>query len=357
MPTVPARAALWLLLGVALCFSRPARADHEIVCESLDDRYRQCEIDTRGGVRLEQQLSRAACRYNDTWGYDRRGVWVSRGCRGRFTVADSGWQDSSSGGWSDAVGPTIACESDDGDRDYCRADTSAGVRMSRQLSRSPCIFGATWGYDRRGIWVDDGCRAEFELSRGGWNPNSPQRQERGTITCESIEDRRSYCRADTRDGVRLEQQLSRSECDLGSTWGYDSGGIWVRDGCRARFSLRGGFGGGGHHGERYEADDDDDLPVGLLLLGALAAIAADSDDETAEYASTACQREIARQIEEDHGRIQGIEFEHLDADEDGSYENVYGDGRVDLDGDSERFQFECRVRTPSNTVVSADYDF
>ena len=31
----------------------------------------------------------------------------------------------------------------------------------RQLSRAACIQGRTWGYGRNGIWVSDGCRAEF----------------------------------------------------------------------------------------------------------------------------------------------------------------------------------------------------
>jgi hypothetical protein len=57
----------------------------------------------------------------------------------------------------------LACSSDDGRRKYCNADTRGGVRMSRQVSGSPCREGETWGYDGRGIWVDRGCRAEFQI--------------------------------------------------------------------------------------------------------------------------------------------------------------------------------------------------
>jgi hypothetical protein len=62
---------------------------------------------------------------------------------------------------------TIYCASDDGKRRYCGADTRGGVQLVRQRSGSPCDRGRTWGYDRNGIWVDRGCRAEFEVSRGG----------------------------------------------------------------------------------------------------------------------------------------------------------------------------------------------
>ena len=54
----------------------------------------------------------------------------------------------------------VRCESD-GDYQHCRADTRNGVRLYRQLSRSSCQYNDTWGYDRRGVWVEQGCRAEF----------------------------------------------------------------------------------------------------------------------------------------------------------------------------------------------------
>src|SRR5450755_3678411 len=64
-------------------------------------------------------------------------------------------------------GRQVTCASDDGKRHLCQVDTSRGVRMTNQRSGSPCIQGQTWGYDRRGIWVDRGCRADFYLSSGG----------------------------------------------------------------------------------------------------------------------------------------------------------------------------------------------
>jgi len=59
----------------------------------------------------------------------------------------------------------ITCSSDDGRRTYCDADTRDGVRLVRQRSDASCRQGSTWGYDRRGIWVDRGCRADFEIGR------------------------------------------------------------------------------------------------------------------------------------------------------------------------------------------------
>jgi hypothetical protein len=67
---------------------------------------------------------------------------------------------------------TLTCSSDDMGRHYCRANTSDGVRLVYQRSGSACTMGVSWGYDNNGIWVDRGCRADFELgSSGGGGPS------------------------------------------------------------------------------------------------------------------------------------------------------------------------------------------
>ena len=60
---------------------------------------------------------------------------------------------------------TITCASNDGRRNICPADTRNGVQLVNQRSGSPCTFGRTWGYDARSIWVDRGCRADFQVVR------------------------------------------------------------------------------------------------------------------------------------------------------------------------------------------------
>ena len=65
------------------------------------------------------------------------------------------------GGGYDGYGQVIRCESNDGRTRECAANTRAGVQLVRQLSRAACIQGRSWGYGRNGIWVSDGCRAEF----------------------------------------------------------------------------------------------------------------------------------------------------------------------------------------------------
>ncbi|MDQ6677272.1 MAG: DUF3011 domain-containing protein [Acidobacteriota bacterium] len=133
-------------------------------CNSDDERRHYCNIDTRGGVRLVNQISGSPCRYNESWGYDNNGIWVDHGCRAEFAT---GAGDSANGynnqGYNGGYGGTVKCSSDDGNRHYCAANTSEGITLVRQISGTPCDRGTTWGVDRQGIWVDHGCRAEFQL--------------------------------------------------------------------------------------------------------------------------------------------------------------------------------------------------
>ena len=129
-----------------------ARSRH-VICESINNRYQYCRVDTRGGVQLHRQLSSAACRKNQTWGYDRGGIWVDRGCRAEFRIGSSDRRR----------GQRLTCSAEGSGRHLCRADVRNEVILIRQLSRAPCRFNSSWGYNRRGVWVDRGCRAEFEI--------------------------------------------------------------------------------------------------------------------------------------------------------------------------------------------------
>jgi hypothetical protein len=127
----------------------------------------------------------------------------------------------------------IRCESDYGRRHVCSFDGWARVALSRQLSRTACVEGRTWGRDgRNAVWVSNGCRAEFIIER-----EDRRDHRRSVVVCESDRNDRRFCDADTSRGITLSRQLSRSDCVLNRTWGYDSRGIWVSHGCRAEFTL------------------------------------------------------------------------------------------------------------------------
>ena len=58
---------------------------------------------------------------------------------------------------------TIRCESSGNRQNFCRVNTDGRVTLSRELSRRRCVAWRTWGFERGGVWVRDGCRADFRV--------------------------------------------------------------------------------------------------------------------------------------------------------------------------------------------------
>jgi len=160
-----------------------------------------------------------------------RGIWVDRGCRADFQVASAG--GAGFNGWDN--GYNVYCASDDGRRNVCPIDTRGGVQLIRKRSDSSCDYGRDWAYNNRGIWVDHGCRAEFEVGaqappvivgrdgghdrdHDGYRDHDGRRdgEFRGwgdvyMVYCASDAMQRVWCPADSRFGVRMIRQ--RSEAD------------------------------------------------------------------------------------------------------------------------------------------------
>ncbi|GGA76675.1 hypothetical protein GCM10011521_13650 [Arenimonas soli] len=174
-----------LLAAVALPGAAQARDRYDdyrhgpqvLRCESIKQRDRYCPVDTRGGVRIVRQESRADCVLGRTWGYDRGGVWVTRGCRARFEVGGRAYaqrpyngrydpryrgRDDRGYGYGQAPARLLRCESHDNRPNFCRVP--GGLReanIERRLSKAGCDYGYSWGFRRDGVWVDRGCRADF----------------------------------------------------------------------------------------------------------------------------------------------------------------------------------------------------
>jgi hypothetical protein len=159
------RSLLATMVIAAACFaSYPAGAafqrgsnpaQQRITCSSNNGRRNWCDIGGSRNVRLVRQISGSACIRDNTWGVDRSGLWVDRGCRAEFLVV---------GGIPGPPPPRIVtCSSINSRRNWCDIGGRRDVQLARQISGSPCIRNNTWGVDRSGIWVDRGCRADFRV--------------------------------------------------------------------------------------------------------------------------------------------------------------------------------------------------
>lgn len=195
-----------LAFGAMLLGAHSAQAA-TIRCESQGGKYQTCSADTRGGVRLSQQLSSQGCWQNDTWGYDRNRIWVDRGCRAEFRVGGG----SSSSSKDDAVAAALviglAAAAVAADKHNDHHDNNNYNNNNYYDNNN---YGNNYGY--------------------GGNPRS-------TFSCASKDNRFTYCNIPYRGHVEIYKQQSSSPCTYGRSWGSENNRIWVSNGCRAEFAV------------------------------------------------------------------------------------------------------------------------
>ncbi|MBS0226243.1 MAG: DUF3011 domain-containing protein [Proteobacteria bacterium] len=124
-----------------------------IRCDSINGGRNICAVDTGRGVVLMKQLSNLGCSKGKTWDYDDDGVWVSRGCRGIFTIDVDPAK----------TGHVLRCESIHGKENICPLPAGAHVRVQEQRSSAPCVEGKNWDVRNDGLHVSHGCRADFNV--------------------------------------------------------------------------------------------------------------------------------------------------------------------------------------------------
>lgn len=238
-------------VGVAAGLIAPdaaqAQTSGTIKCESWNYQPARCQVPNIVAADLET-VTGGQCTQNRSWGWDRSGIWVSNGCRGRFRYQTAyaggggGYYPPGGGYYPPGGGTTIRCESWNYKPARCSVNTAGGVYMTRQIAGN-CQQGQTWGWDRSGIWVAGGCRGEFRVGAGSggggyYPPGSgyPGGGQSFEIKCESWNYQPARCPANIQGNVRISQGIA-GNCVLNRSWGWDRGGIWVNNGCRAKFRV------------------------------------------------------------------------------------------------------------------------
>lgn len=111
---------------------------------------------------------------------------------------------------------TIRCESDSYRYRYCPIRTDNRVDLIHQLSKTGCRQNRTWGYDRGGVWVDQGCAAEFRVGGGGSGLSHGEKTAIGAIAGLAI----IGAIANSKNSQAQQQDVS--SWAVGNFSGYDS---------------------------------------------------------------------------------------------------------------------------------------
>jgi hypothetical protein len=273
MRTVSLLAATSLLAsGLAITLpAAPAAAQNwrEITCESWN--YREASCPAPGAVRVQMlRVKGGNCVEGQTWFHDGRAINVRNGCRAVFRIdANNGWgvgggdwggdnwNGGGSGGGNGGGVQTIRCESWNFRDQSCPVQGRVSSARIGRVIAGDCRDGATWRWDRRAIYVRNGCRADFEVLMGanGWGGNggtgggsgggngggfggSGGGQALATVNCQSWNYQQARCPIPRARQVRISRVLG-GDCRQARTWGWEAGFIWVNGGCRAAFDIIG----------------------------------------------------------------------------------------------------------------------
>jgi DUF3011 family protein len=118
-------------------------------------------------------------------------------------------------------------------REECRVPAGASIRLIRQVGSEPCRLNDTYGQGPEYIWVDKGCRGEFEVvtAGGGGGPGSNR------IVCASSLNTRRQCAIPPGAQARLIRQMSEVQCRTNQNWGVGPDFVWVTRGCSGEFEV------------------------------------------------------------------------------------------------------------------------
>ena len=222
-----------------------AQVNNRIRCESWQFRPVQCPVPGIVDASIASVIA-GDCRRGN-WGWDRSGVRVNNGCRAIFNAITRGGGSFPGGGnpgggfpgggfpssGNPGGGQIVRCESWQFQPARCGANTRGGIQIQRVIAGN-CNAG-NWGWDRNSVWVTNGCRADFISGGnggGGWQGGNGGQ----LVSCNSINYRPARCAVRVESNVQIDRVLG-GECIMGRSWGWDRGGIWVNDGCRARFRV------------------------------------------------------------------------------------------------------------------------
>jgi hypothetical protein len=215
-------------------------------CESDDHRTEVCRIDTRGGVRIVDQESRAPCIQGRTWGYDGRGIWVSQGCRARFQIGSA--YASRNSRYYGNNGYTAGRNGYYGNGGYYGGSNGYYGNSNGYYGNSNGYYGGSNGYYGNGGYgtgsygtgrYDNPIAAILgAVLGGGYDNRYYAGRQPQTFRCESVNGYPRFCRLPFEaHRIDLRRQLSHTRCDQGYNWGWQRDGVWVERGCRAEFIV------------------------------------------------------------------------------------------------------------------------
>ena len=182
--------AIATMVFSAVTWVAPVQADSKQQRSAQGDCQR--ELSRRGYTVLS---TRNYQQYKDGWSlelqardYKGRTTWGN--CfvetrTGDVSLYGFGWGGSGDWGGGGNNQPfTFYCASPDYKYRECQLPVNGRARMTKKKSDAPCVEGRDWGQRGDRVWIDHGCRGNFEVVRsGGGGGGGSQGAQRAEANC------------------------------------------------------------------------------------------------------------------------------------------------------------------------------
>jgi hypothetical protein len=141
-----------------------------VTCTSQLFQHHECEVDTNGGtivdahITADQSTPPYLCQQGNSNGFTPHSVWVDHGCSAEFAVTIQ---------MPSQLSERLSCASFNGGYTQCQTSLNdiTSIQLIRQQSSAPCQLGATFGNGPNYVWVDRGCRGDFQVNGYGDGPH------------------------------------------------------------------------------------------------------------------------------------------------------------------------------------------
>ncbi|XP_005091613.2 lectin ADEL [Aplysia californica] len=205
--------------------------------ESWSDKYAKRVLEDASYVlnmTVVDRQSAAQCNLGESFGYQKNNLWVDQGCRADFKVCYL------------PVRSTECQKLRVNSLDYKYAESKVNfaalflnMTVEDQQSAASCDLDNNFGFYNQNstVWVNNGCQADFNVCyvRGAIRTT--------TINVSSWNYKYSTQILNTLPSatciysMQVANQQSAAPCTLGTTFGFMANTMWVRDGCRADFTV------------------------------------------------------------------------------------------------------------------------
>jgi len=242
--------ALLLLIG-AMAFAQNYDGTSTFTCSSDNGQLQSCRVNTNAPIQFVRQDSQAACIPGQTYGINRGGVWVTRGCRAEFAVVNdqqaynqgsynNGYYDNngnyhqnSNNGYYDNNGTYHQDRDNDNDRDHdrWRHRHDRNGNYNGAYNNGPYNTQGAYNGPYNGGYVNGGYVGAHPSTYYG-------KYDDGVSTCSALNGgQQTYCQTDGAfSSATVASQNGR--CVQGQTWGYNPDGLWVAGSCSGKFRIQ-----------------------------------------------------------------------------------------------------------------------